>query len=188
MARINGDSRNNRLNGTDGRDIIKGKGGHDRLKGKDGNDDLFGGSGRDKIYGGADDDDIRGGRGKDKMYGGAGDDTINGGPDDDYIDGGFGDDVLLGGTGNDIFFFKNTAASGNPADYSGFDTVFNFERVADVGGDQIQLQDTDFGSWAAAEGMDNTVFTFTDVAFGVMATVTVVAVTGMVMGDDWDIV
>jgi Ca2+-binding RTX toxin-like protein len=187
MARIIGDSRNNRLNGTDGRDIIKGRGGHDRLKGKDGNDDLFGGGGRDKLYGGAGDDDLSGGGGKDKMYGGAGDDSINGGSGDDYIDGGLDDDELIASAGNDVFFFKE-AFSGNPADYSGFDTVFNFERIAGAAGDQIQLQDAAFGSWTAAESMDNTVFTFTDISFGVMATVTVVAVTGMVMGDDWVIV
>lgn len=63
-----------------------------------------------------------------------------------------------------------------------------FEKVAGAGGDLILLYDVAFGDWTQAEGGGNTVFTFTDVTFGVMARVTVTGVTGMVASDDFMIV
>ncbi len=124
----------------------------------------------------------------DTIDGGDGDDTLFGGAGNDILEGRAGNDTLNGGANNDRFFFANTSASGNSADYSGFDIVNGFQRVAGVGGDRIELQDAPFGSWTGAEAGGNTVFSFTDTLFGVIATVTVTGVTGMDFNDDWIIV
>ncbi|WP_370579852.1 hypothetical protein [Snodgrassella alvi] len=48
----NGDDKDNRINGWDGKDLIKGGAGNDELYGEDGYDILIGGAGNDKLYGG----------------------------------------------------------------------------------------------------------------------------------------
>jgi len=66
--------------------------------------------------------------------------------------------------------------------------VNGFERVAGASGDRIELQDTVLGTWTVSEAGGNTIFTLDDIDIGIVATVTVVGVTGMVQGDDWIIV
>ena len=48
----NGDDKDNRINGWDGKDLIKGGAGNDELYGGDGYDILIGGAGNDELYGG----------------------------------------------------------------------------------------------------------------------------------------
>lgn len=65
MARINGNNKNNILEGTDRSDDIEGRGGDDRLFGYAGNDDLEGGKGNDILNGGSGRNELEGGLGND---------------------------------------------------------------------------------------------------------------------------
>jgi cysteinyl-tRNA synthetase len=65
MAKITGNNKANRLDGTSTSDTISGGGGDDRLAGHRGNDTLNGDAGNDKIGGGQDHDVLTGGSGKD---------------------------------------------------------------------------------------------------------------------------
>lgn len=65
MAKIHGDKRDNKLEGTQFNDDIEGRGGDDKLFGYGGNDDLEGGSGNDILDGGAGRNDLEGGAGAD---------------------------------------------------------------------------------------------------------------------------
>ncbi|MDH6267027.1 Ca2+-binding RTX toxin-like protein [Rhizobium sp. SG_E_25_P2] len=103
MARIYGNDRNNRLDGTANGDDIEGRGGNDILYGFAGHDDLEGGSGNDKLYGGAGNDDLEGGSGA------------------DILDGGAGNNDLEGGAGADIFIFKQGVTEID--DFASNDTV-----------------------------------------------------------------
>ena len=84
---LEGDLRDNRINGDAGDDVLYG--------GPDGGDDLLtGGTGDDRLYGG---------KGNDTLEGGPGNDQLRGGPDNDMLDGGEGDDTffIAAGGGND---------------------------------------------------------------------------------------
>lgn len=105
MAKIKGNKKKNKLNGTNDDDTISGKGGNDKLKGKDGNDKLKGGADNDKLFGDSGNDLLYGGNGKDKLFGGLGDDFLDGGDGDDKLDGGSGINDLTGGLGADSFHF-----------------------------------------------------------------------------------
>ncbi len=71
MARLVGNGRNNRLEGTHESDRILGRGGDDRLFGRGDSDVLLGGSGNDRLVGGDDADTLVGGRGNDVLTGGS---------------------------------------------------------------------------------------------------------------------
>lgn len=102
MATINGNNRNNTLNGTDDADDrIEGRGGNDVVNAGGGNDTVFGGTGNDTLNGQDGDDLLYGEDGADRLFGGAGNDSLFGGADADVLDGGMGDDLLDGGAGND---------------------------------------------------------------------------------------
>jgi len=74
---VRGDSSNDRLVGTDGKDNISGNGGNDDIFGKGGLDRLFGDAGNDDISGGAQGDRIQGGTGQDDLFGQQGNDFVN---------------------------------------------------------------------------------------------------------------
>ena len=65
MAKIKGDGKNNKLDGTKYADQIFGGGGNDRLSGHKGNDTIKGDAGNDMIGGGQGHDLLTGGAGKD---------------------------------------------------------------------------------------------------------------------------
>jgi len=67
MANINGNAKNNKLNGTIDPDLIRGLGGNDSIKGFAGADTIIGGGGNDVIEGGADGDAMHGGAGIDTL-------------------------------------------------------------------------------------------------------------------------
>lgn len=92
---ITGNSRDNLLLGTPGRDVICGLGGNDTIFGLGGNDVLRGGPGNDVLKGNGGRDTLIGGKGKDTLLGGAGADRLNG------RDGTVRNDVLIGGSGKD---------------------------------------------------------------------------------------
>jgi Ca2+-binding RTX toxin-like protein len=74
-AIIFGNSANNHIAGTPGRDFLNGRGGADLIHGLGGNDFVVGGSGRDRLYGDAGPDVLisrDGVRGNDVIYGGSG--------------------------------------------------------------------------------------------------------------------
>lgn len=71
MARLVGNNRDNRIDGTDDDDVILGLAGRDRLHGRGDSDRLDGGSGNDHLFGGDDSDVLIGGRGNDMLTGGS---------------------------------------------------------------------------------------------------------------------
>ncbi len=87
--------------GFDGNDVICGGPGNDVIRGGEGDDILFGNEAADTLFGDAGNDDLRGGYWKDHLLGGAGDDTLRGGRGTDRLQGGSGDDTVLGGDGMD---------------------------------------------------------------------------------------
>lgn len=105
MATIKGNSRANKLAGTDAADVIFGLGGDDRLAG---------GAGEDVLYG--DDDSLTDtfGSGGDRLDGGIGDDLLIGGAGADALHGGAGDDILIGG-------LASGGVAGSPYVLSGLD-------------------------------------------------------------------
>jgi Ca2+-binding RTX toxin-like protein len=110
-----GDSRGQRISGSEGSDLLLGLGGRDTISGGGGNDAVCGGAGSDTIDGGAGDDIVLGGAGNDLIRGGDGNDVLRGGWGADRLLGGSGDDILRGGRGADRF-------AGAP----GIDTVLDF--------------------------------------------------------------
>jgi Ca2+-binding RTX toxin-like protein len=110
-----GDSRGQRISGSEGSDLLLGLGGRDTISGGGGNDAVCGGAGSDTIAGGAGDDIVLGGAGNDLIRGGDGNDVLRGGWGADRLLGGSGDDILRGGRGADRF-------AGAP----GIDTVLDF--------------------------------------------------------------
>ena len=93
--RIEGNSRNNSLQGNDG---------DDEIKAREGNNLIDGGRGDDRLSSDGDKHSlslILGGSGDDRIEGGDGDDLLDGESGDDYIKGGKGDDILIGGSGHD---------------------------------------------------------------------------------------
>ncbi|MFL5839460.1 MAG: calcium-binding protein [Thermoleophilaceae bacterium] len=106
---IQGDNKDQILDGTPGNDKIMGLGGTDIATGDAGNDCVFGGADFDKLFGGDGNDQLNGEADNDSLDGGTGNDRLNGGSGNDRLAGGTGDDTLLGGTGND----KLTGGEGN---------------------------------------------------------------------------
>ncbi|MDY6901892.1 MAG: Ig-like domain-containing protein, partial [Cyanobacteriota bacterium] len=99
---IDGNNKDNNLEGAENKDIIRGLKGDDTLKGFAGDDILKGGKGQDQLNGGSGDDFIKGGKGKDQLDGGIGNDGLLGGKNQDILVGGEGNDFLNGGAGADI--------------------------------------------------------------------------------------
>jgi serralysin len=136
MARIVGNNRNNRLEGTNNNDDIEGRGGNDKLYGFGGNDDLEGGDGNDRLFGGNGNDDLEGGNGN------------------DVLNGGRGRNELEGGAGADTFIFKfgktdiddftpgqDTVRISTTLGVNNFNELMDLARSADGGEDVI----IDFG-------------------------------------------
>jgi Ca2+-binding RTX toxin-like protein len=168
MAKINGDSRNNKIRGTKRKDTIVGKEGNDILLGLQGNDILFGGAdpgsptdspdrrGNDTLFGGAGNDALYGDdilfteKGNDKLFGGAGDDGLFGGLGNDLLDGGSGNDTLEGGPGKDTM--KGGAG----------DDVYFVDSLKDVviekenqGIDTITINETRQKTWVLPKNVEN---------------------------------
>jgi serralysin len=95
-SHADGNSQDNVIHDTKGRDYIKGWNGDDTLLGHKGDDYLWGGHGADVLKGGAGDDTLYGLSGKDILFGGTGDDILSGDQ---------GKDRLSGGDGADRFIF-----------------------------------------------------------------------------------
>jgi Ca2+-binding RTX toxin-like protein len=108
MARRDGTTGNDVLNGTGFSDEFSAGAGNDFLRGFGGNDTMFAGSGNDNVFGDSGDDVIDGGAGSDMLWGGSGADVIAGGS---------GNDHMWGGTGADTFFFANNTATGTDRIY-----------------------------------------------------------------------
>ena len=143
---IVGNSEDETLTGSHGRDLIFGEEGNDTIGGGEGNDRLFGGEG---------DDSLDGGEGNDLLMGGEGDDTLIGGAGDDMLIGGEGDDTLTGGDDADSFVFGED---------SGTDTITDF----DTANDKIHL--TSFSetiTWSQLSGKIETVTDASNTVTGV---------------------
>jgi Ca2+-binding RTX toxin-like protein len=82
-----GNSFDNTITGTAGRDIIHGLGGNDTIRGLGGDDVLCGGAGDDTLRGGSGNDRLLGQGGRDTLRGGTGTDTCNGGAHTDTATG-----------------------------------------------------------------------------------------------------
>jgi Ca2+-binding RTX toxin-like protein len=89
---LNGNKKNNTLNGSKYEDVLQGNDGNDTLTGRSGIDVLYGGVGNDKLSGGSE---------ADYLYGGSGNDNLDGGTENDILDGGIGNDIIYGGAGLD---------------------------------------------------------------------------------------
>ncbi len=98
---INGDEKDNILEGTNEDDQIHGAGGDDLIKGLEGKDTLFGGDGNDTLIGNQQDDTLSGGDGFDSLRGSLGNDYLDGGKQADTLAGGMGNDKMYGGSGKD---------------------------------------------------------------------------------------
>ena len=117
-CRIDGDARDNVLEGTEWRDVINGFGGKDRISGGPATDLLYGGPGDDVIRGGPylvdSGDMIDGGPGNDILHGGraeggnhGADDVLFGRSGADVLSGGPGRDLLSGGSGPDTIHARD---------------------------------------------------------------------------------
>ena len=99
-----GNSRPNRLIGTESGDLIRGRAGSDVIRALGGDDCAVGGFGRDLLHGGEGNDELSGNRGRDVIRGGDGDDVIHargGGVDRIYC--GPGDDLVDAGPKDKVF-------------------------------------------------------------------------------------
>lgn len=85
--------------------------------------DIAGESSLNQVVGTNQRDQLRGTTGDDQLLGLGGNDNLRGNAGADVIDGGAGNDQLRGGGGNDVFVFRSGY---------GRDTVFDFQRGADV--------------------------------------------------------
>ena len=162
-----GDTGDDRIAGTAGRDAVLGGEGDDRIEGLGGDDDVFGEEG---------DDTMDGGDGRDRLFGGEGDDVLDGGSGNDFLHGGEGDDTLTGGAGADVFAIGAACGLDTVTDFTdgedridlsslegiaGFDDL-RIARYADTtvidltshGCGTIRLENT------AADGLDATDFVF----------------------------
>jgi RTX calcium-binding nonapeptide repeat (4 copies) len=121
-------------------------------------------------------------------YGGDGTDTIIAqNTENTVIDGGAGADNLYGAGGQDVFRFTGNDGT----NFSGFDTVYNFQKVAGAGGDQLVLEDHDANrSWViTSEDLVNNITTFRFLqGTAYTAEVSVHGATGLTLGDDYVIV
>lgn len=138
MAKITGNSGNNKLYGTDGEDYVYGQEGDDTLFGGSGNDYLYGKTGNDVLVGGFGDDVLVGGAGNDMLKGNAGNDLFlqddNGGVGNDAIDGGIDFDTVQYGSmvGHLDVFSVNVDLNQGKAykgQAQGVDTLKNIENV-----------------------------------------------------------
>ena len=93
---IEGNGKNNRLVGTNGKDTISGGGGADSIFGRGGADRLFGDSGNDDVHGGKGADQLQAGLGQDELFGNSGNDFAN------AIDGQYNDRVDCGRGEEDV--------------------------------------------------------------------------------------
>jgi uncharacterized repeat protein (TIGR01451 family) len=100
-ATIVGNSADNVVNGTAGRDVILVGRGNDRVFAGGGSDVVCAGPGFDLVAGGPRGDSIKGGGNGDRLRGGAGKDALRGNGGRDRLRGGFGGDLLAGGLGID---------------------------------------------------------------------------------------
>lgn len=121
QATIVGTGKNDKINGTAGKDVIVGGGGHDRISGRGGDDLICGGNGRDTLRGKAGDDRLNGGNQSDFMFGHAGNDELRGFGGADVLMGARGNDDLEGGSGGEIVMM------GGPGDdlYNGGPGLFD---------------------------------------------------------------
>jgi Ca2+-binding RTX toxin-like protein len=175
MARIDGDSRNNDLDGRGEDDVIRGLGGNDELDGNGGNDTLNGGSGNDELDGDNGDDSLIGGGGNDELDGGAGADVLRGGKGADELNGDDGDDLLFGGAGADVFKFESREGSDTIGDFkSGVDRVlfdidglsFNDLDIANNNaGDAVITWGDPTGSSITLDGVDASALSRSDFFF-----------------------
>ncbi|MGV3552469.1 calcium-binding protein [Rhizobium sp.] len=154
MARINGNSKNNTLEGTNRSDDIEGRGGNDVLFGFGGNDDIEGGTGNDRLYGGAGNDDLEGGSGNDVLNGGAGYNDLEGGLGNDVFifnkgvteieDFGLGNDVVRIGSKLGVDNFEDLMALARSVD-GGEDVLIDF------GKHQLRFEDTRLADLKASD-------------------------------------
>jgi len=108
------------------------------------------------LYGSAFDDVITGSSAVDIILGGEGNDSISGGAGGDSIGSEAGDDTIAGGLGADVFFYFNTALSGETVitDYQpGFDLIGLLSSTAADGEAALDL---------ASETAEGTVLTFAE--------------------------
>jgi Ca2+-binding RTX toxin-like protein len=114
-----GTAGNDRIQGLGGSDTIFGSEGVNNLQGGDGNDIIYGGSQRDAIFGGSGNDTIYASEGNNDVFGDSGNDIIYSGSGNDFIVGGNGSNTIWLGGGQDIVVLQS--------DFSGFDTINNFQ-------------------------------------------------------------
>ncbi|KQY26071.1 hypothetical protein ASD38_20190 [Caulobacter sp. Root487D2Y] len=137
MARIEGTSGRDDLNGTNNDDVMLLKAGNDTAHGRDGDDVIRGEGGDDHLYGQAGADQLFGGEGNDVLYGGAGRDVLNGGP---------GADLLFGGDGADLFVFNSATEDDLPGGSQTGESIADFSRADN---DRIDLSAID-ANWNQA--------------------------------------
>ncbi len=128
MARIEGDSFDNTLEGTPNSDSIFGFGGNDRLFGREGDDTLDGGADNDRLFGSFGDDTLRGGAGNDVLQGSFG--SVGG---IDTLTGGTGRDQFLLGSGTKVFYNDGNPNTPGTSSYA---LITDFNTSEDV----IQLR------------------------------------------------
>jgi len=144
--RLEGDERDNKLDGGIGPDVIVGGAGNDTLRGHAGRDKLSGGTGNDVLHGGSGDDELEGGEGDDQLFGEAGNNHLRGDAGDDYLfghtgndvlDGGKDDDWLSGGRGDDTYLYRRGDGNDTIKEMGGNDTL---RFLGDITVDDIQLK------------------------------------------------
>lgn len=100
-TRIQGDQRDNNIDGSSGNDLVIAGAGQDTVSGASGNDTIHGQAGDDQLVGNNGNDKLLGQAGLDLLLGDSGNDTISGGKGDDTVYGNEGADRLFGGDGSD---------------------------------------------------------------------------------------
>ncbi|MDJ0798980.1 MAG: hypothetical protein QNJ51_19535 [Calothrix sp. MO_167.B12] len=132
----------NEIIGGNGKDFLKG----DRRGAPTKNDLIDGGNGKDTLVGGAASDILLGGNGKDLLRGGNAGDTLLGGAGSDILRGNNGKDFLRGGEGNDTINGGNGADIFVLAEGEGTDRVTDFGNGGDVIGlaDGLTFADLSF--------------------------------------------
>lgn len=165
---LNGNHRNDALNGQDGDDTLNGNGGNDVLHGGKGADKVNGGDGQDKVYGDDGNDIINGGRGDDRGYGGAGDDVFKTTRND-------GEDAYYGGSasadaGNDTLDMSSILTNisvnlGSGSNSKGYaqtagvkDILYGIENFASGSGNDTIIASTAHNVMDGGAGKDTFVF------------------------------
>ncbi|MDP3978608.1 MAG: type I secretion C-terminal target domain-containing protein, partial [Pseudomonas sp.] len=123
------------------------------------------------VEGDSGDNVINGTAGVDHLFGYEGNDTLNGLLGDDVLSGGDGDDILVGGLGNDLMsggagsdIFKWLAGE------SGTDTITDFVKGFNSGGDQLDLSELLVGEHGAPGDLGN-LLSYIDIAISGLDTV-----------------